>query len=96
MAERGVAPASRPPPPGALFDHRYRVLESLGECAFGAVLRVAQIGEKDVVHLQVAATGVIEGPHRLFIGGGYICCQYFDIGIVVTTNPRYLKLELAA
>ncbi len=48
----------------------------------GADLRVTQIGEKDVVHLEIAAAGVVERLHRLGIGPGEIGEENVEILIL--------------
>src|SRR5690606_23533359 len=47
--------------------------------ALGADFRIAEIGKEDVVHLQIAAAGIVEGLHGSFIGGGDV----FEIGLGV-------------
>ena len=48
----------------------------------GALLLVAKIGEKDVVHLQVAAAGLIKLVNSLVIGARDICKQGICITVI--------------
>ena len=44
-------------------------------------LRIAQIGEVDLVELQIAAAGVGEGAHRLAVGLAEIAVELVHVGI---------------
>ena len=53
---------------------------------FGADLWVAQVGEKDIVHLQITTAGIIEGLHRFRVCPGNVGKQCFVILVFVWAN----------
>ncbi|CAI8245295.1 MAG: Uncharacterised protein [SAR116 cluster bacterium] len=70
------------------FDQPVRVLSYSG--FIGTVFRVTQIGEKDVIQLQITAACIIKGLNRLLIGLDDIIHQMFDI-VAVGGVPDIIK-----
>ena len=60
----------------------------------GPMLRVAQIGEEDVVHLKIPAAGLVEGVHRLAIGPRYVGEEHVEIGIFGRMNVAQRSPEV--
>ena len=75
IGQRGVDHA------GIDMRKRLRILAAVGDKR--AQLGIAEIGEIDLVELEIAAAGVAEGPHRLAIALTEVAIEIVHIGIDV-------------
>ncbi len=61
-----------------------------------AVLGIAEVGKENIVHLQVAAAGIVECAHGLGVGGGKVGEQGVGVLIFLRVDVRLRNPEMAA